>query len=332
MWLWTLCLGMRTRQFRSPFVRSFGRCCPFWWIFFRRLRVLLLLLLLLGLCSRISLTPLFLPLLLSTSRGSRGPARLWLMRMLAAAFLSSGRSDFSFLPPHNASYAVRGGFASGQAVPVNPSMLSHFEKQLKPSYHVGLTIREAATLESLLRCQAEALSHSMWVPSGLLGFVRLQNFAPADSSLFNTFVTSLSKSLAHQASLCASHTAFLVLKRRQFYLSHLPSYFSDVNKRSMLASPAVCSDFLFTEADVACLLSDTQTFSSLRSQQALMDVASRSVGARPRCSSPRRSPARQSPSHRCRESGSPARSSKLVRFGSPAPSSALKSSKWGFRR
>ena len=173
----------------------------------------------------------------------------------------------------------------------------------------------------------------MWVLSGLLGFVRLQNFAPADSSLFNTLVMSLSKSLAHQATLCACHTAFLVLKRRQFYLSHLPAYFSDVNKRSMLAAPAVCTDFLFAEADVSCLLLDTQTSSSLWSQQALVDVASRSAGARPRCSSPRRSPARQSPSgRRRRESGSPAHGSKPVRFDSPAPSSALKSSKRGFRR
>ena len=182
-------------------------------------------------------------------------------------------------------------------------------------------------MELSLRCQAEALSHSMWVLSGLLGFVRLQNFAPADVSLFNTLVTSLSKSLAHQASLYASHSAFLVLKRRQFYLSHLPAYFSDTNKRSMLAALAVCSDFLFAKADVARLLSDTQTSSSLRSQQALVDVASRSAGAHPRRGSPRRSPGR-----RRRESGSPAHSSKRVRFDSPAPSSVLKSSKRGFQR
>ena len=65
-------------------VRSeFRRMLSFLVDFFRRLRLLLLLLLLLGLCSRISLAPLFQPLLLSTSHGSRGSARLWLMRMLA---------------------------------------------------------------------------------------------------------------------------------------------------------------------------------------------------------------------------------------------------------
>ena len=45
-----------------------------------------------------------------------------------SAFLVSGRFDFSFLPPRNSSYAVKDEFASGQAVPVNPSLLSLYEK------------------------------------------------------------------------------------------------------------------------------------------------------------------------------------------------------------
>ena len=80
-------------------------------------------------------------------------------------------------------------------------LLSLFEQQLKPSHLVGISIQEAAALEASVRSQSETLSYSMWILSGLLAFVRLQNFAPEDSSLFNTLVTSLSKSLAHQATL-----------------------------------------------------------------------------------------------------------------------------------
>ena len=123
------------------------------------------------------------------------------------------------------------------------------------------------------------------------------------------------------------------IKRRQFYLSHLPAYFSDVNKRAMLAAPVVCADSLFMESDVTRLLSDTQTSSSLKSQQALVDVASNKSGPRRRRFSPARSPARSSPSRRRRrDSGSPSRGSKRVRFDSPAPSSALKPPNKGFRR
>ena len=109
-------------------------------------------------------------------------------------------------------------------------------------------------------------------------------------------------------------------------------YFLEVNKRPMLTSPLVCADTLFAEADVARMLSDSQNSSSLWSRHALVDVASRGSGTRRRRFSPGHSPSRSSPSHRHRrESGSPNRQSKRVRFDSPAPSSALKPSK-GFRR
>ena len=108
-----------------------------------------------------------------------------------ASFVASGCGDYLFLPSRSSTYAVHGDFAFGGAAPVNSSLLSLFERHLKPTHHVGLNIREAAALEASLRSQSEALSHSMWVLSALLGFVRLQNFAPEDSSLFNTVVTSL---------------------------------------------------------------------------------------------------------------------------------------------
>ena len=198
---------------------------------------------------------------------------------------------------------------------------------------MGLTIHEAVALEASLRLQSEALFHSMWVLSALLGFVRLQNFAPEDSSLFNTLVTSLSKSLAPQASLTATHTAFVGLKRREFYLSHLPAYFSDVNKRAMLLSPVVLLSSLFSDSNVTRLLEDIQTSSSLRSQQALVEVASQVAGARSHRFSPLRFPSSSSPARlRRRESDFPSRSGKRVRLDSTAPSSALKGPKSGFRR
>ena len=118
-----------------------------------------------------------------------------------------------------------------------------------------------------------------------------------------------------------SHTVFIGFKRREFYHSHLPAYFSEVNKRAILSSPLVCSDALFAESDIARLLADTPTSSSL------VDVASHGSGARRRHYSPHRSPTRSSPSrHRRRDSGSPSRQSKCVHFDLPAPSSALKGS------
>ena len=245
--------------------------------------------------------------------------------------LASGRADASILPQHVSQYSVRVEFASGTAVPVNPSLMSMFECLLCPSLQLGISLREAALMESSSRFHSEALSHLLWLLSGVLAFAHLQGFSPSDASLFNTLVTSLSKCLAHQASLTASMTAFLGLKRQQFYLSHLPAYFSEANKRSMLAAPLVCADSLFAESDIARLLVDTQTSSSLRSQQALVDAASCGSGVRRRRSSPAPSPSRSSARRRRCESGSPSRPAKRVRFDSPALSSAMKT-KQGFRR
>ena len=219
----------------------------------------------------------------------------------------------------------------GFAVPVNPSLLAKFDRPLCPSLHLRFTVREAAVLETSSRSFSESLSHAMWLLSGLLGLIRLQGFALSDAALFNTLVTSLSKCLAHQASLAASQTAFVGLKRRQFYLSHLPAYFSELNNRAMMASPLMCTDTLFAESDITGLLSDTQTSSSLRSQQALVDVASQDSGARRRRFSPVRSPPRSSPRRRRGDSGFLGRQSKRVWFDSPAPSFAPKPSK-GFWR
>ena len=187
----------------------------------------------------------FLPV--STPHQPRQPIYLaWFERVRSALseanarvalLLASGRSESSLLPPRSAQYAVKDDHALGSTVPVKPSLLAMFDCPLRPSLRLGLTVREAALLEESSCSLLESFSHAMWLLSGLLRFVRLQGFTPSDAALFNTLVTSLSKCLAHQASVAASHTAFVGLKHRQFYLSHLPAYFSEVNRLSMRCWP-----------------------------------------------------------------------------------------------
>ena len=123
-----------------------------------------------------------------------------------AALLTSGCPERLLLPQRLASYVVRSDCSLGRVVPVNESLLSHFERPLRMNLQMGVTVRDAMALEASCRAQSESLSYSMWVLSGLLGFVRLQDFTPADPALFNQLVTALSKSLAHQAQVTVSHT------------------------------------------------------------------------------------------------------------------------------
>ena len=50
-----------------------------------------------------------------------------------ASLLASSRAESGLLPPCLVQYAVRGEFALGSVVPVNPFLLSMFDKPLRPS-------------------------------------------------------------------------------------------------------------------------------------------------------------------------------------------------------
>ena len=63
------------------------------------------------------------------------------------------------LPQLLATYAVRGDCATGRAVPVNESLLAHFDRPLCPSLQLGLTVHDAMSLEASFCAQSEALSY-----------------------------------------------------------------------------------------------------------------------------------------------------------------------------
>ena len=65
-----------------------------------------------------------------------------------ASLLASGRPDSSLLPQRLSQYAVHGDFASSAAVPVNPSLLSMFERSLHPSLQLGISLCETVLMES----------------------------------------------------------------------------------------------------------------------------------------------------------------------------------------
>ena len=198
-------------------------------------------------------------------------------------------------------------------------------KQLIPSFHFGLFV-PAALAASLLSWSA-TVSQFLWVIFWIARFVRLQTFAQATSSLFLTLVPSFRRVLSSGFPVCFPLSSF----QRRLFLLLLHTYFSGVAKCALFAAPAVGSAFLFAEADVSRQLSDIQSSSSLRSQQSLVAISSRSAGARSSLFPSHGSPAQQYPTgHRCCDSGSPACGSCRGRLDSLSPSSALMSSWRGF--
>ena len=65
-----------------------------------------------------------------------------------ASILSSSCPEHIILPQRLTTYAVKGDCSLSRAVPVNESLLSHFERPLRPNLQLGITIRDAMALEA----------------------------------------------------------------------------------------------------------------------------------------------------------------------------------------
>ena len=231
------------------------------------------------------------------------------------------KMDKSLLPRRKPIYAPSGLPAEGRAVPVNEAFESLLSSAIKEYRDASISIGECLQLESTFRSHLEVISHCMWTLTGLLGLIKQEGYLPNDRSLFDQMVSSLSIGLAHQANMAAAGTSFMVLKRREVYVSRLQPIFPASIKSALLGSPTCSSDTLFHEAELSRLLELANSSSSFKSNQAMLDIAASAVG---RSRSPRRSSPR---SPRFRRRSPPSRSPKRVRFsGTPPPPPAAKSS------
>ena len=146
----------------------------------------------------------------------------------------SRRSVLGILSGRKSLYRVSGNPSGARAAVLNEEIEAHLDRKVPSHRLVGVTLADISALESSFKAQTEALSHSMWVLAGLLGMLRNDGYSPRDLPLFNQFVASLSMGMAFQANATCNGTAFSVLKRREYYNSHLPSYISEQQKAHLL--------------------------------------------------------------------------------------------------
>ena len=225
---------------------------------------------------------------------------------------SSSRGAKNLIPRRRRIYTVTSSSSSSEAPELNESLSAHIGV-LKPSRSVGISYAEATALETCLRNQSETLSHSMWVLSGLLAYVRNEGFVPKDPALFSQLISSLSMGLAQLSNSSAGSASFLCQKRRESFVGHLSPFFPEPSRAALLRAPVFSAPDLFREEDVSNLLSVARDFNTFKQHQDLYQAARRS--SRP--PSPRRSPSQlRSPPRYARRSRSPSpkRSPKRVRF------------------
>lgn len=139
-----------------------------------------------------------------------------------ALTVAEGRQDSTLLPKRKPLYGIAGNPVAGSRVLLNESVEALLSRVPAATRQVSISLRESAILEDAFRGQSEALSHSMWMFSGLVGFLKRDGYVPSDPALFDNLITSVSMGLAHQANIAAGCTTFVGRKRRDLYLSHLP--------------------------------------------------------------------------------------------------------------
>ena len=231
----------------------------------------------------------------------------WCERILVAledadnrllSHVSSERFDTNMILATHTFYGVVDNPSRGKFLPLNDSFSTLFDKVPSFTRLLGVSLKEAEVLESSFRNMFEILSHSMWILSGVLAYVKSQGFVPRDPSLFDQLVSSLSKGMAQQAN------SWLPARR-----SSAANEGSFTSLTFPLISPLALSDFLFSESVISRLLEVSCSSAALQSQQAIVEVASKGSG---RSRSPCRSSGRSF--SKCGSLCTPPRSSKCVKF------------------
>ena len=161
------------------------------------------------------------------------------------------------------------------------------------------------------------LSHTLWVLSAVLGYVKREGFVAKDASLFEKLVSSVSIGLADTANAASSGVYFIGTKRRQFYISHLPAFFPAHHKRALLKAPLNLASYLFSEIDISNMLNVSHSTSSLKSQQALLEVVSKSTPSSPKSPGKPASPNYKRKNDNANSKDN-SKSPKRVRFSSPS--------------
>ena len=168
---------------------------------------------------------------------------------------------------------------------MNPSFSRLAGAAAVGSKHWGsVTFAEMERLERLFRCQLEATSPSLWMMSGILTMLKHDGFNPSTPGLFNTAISSVSASLAFQASTAASGSVFLRAKRRESLLAHSKVPIPEPQKRALIVTPGSDSG-LFSEPLLDSVAAQVKEDSLVSSSLAVSKALSSCSGSKPLASS-----------------------------------------------
>ena len=243
--------------------------------------------------------------------------------------VSEGKSLSSMLTSVSRTERVSDSPCQGRAVKVNSQVFDLMASKPSESRSIPLSVREAATLETALRGLMESYNFQLWTVTALFRFLGDSGCCPMDDPLLDQFQRSFSRGAENVAAALASTTAFVTVKRRESFLSHMVPSVTDAQKRKFLSDPLFDQKDLFAPASIEAAREAARDVSLYRGAQSRPSTSSGLNQRRQFASSTPRG--RHNLSPRSRSQRSPA-SSSSGRFQPKKKSSDPPKKRGGFRR
>ena len=182
------------------------------------------------------------------------------------------------LPSRSNRHAVADLPLYASSLAVNPSF-----SQLSGAKAVGsrrwgsVSFSEMERIERLFRSQLVMTSKSLWLMSGILAMLKRDGFQPADPTLFNAALASVSATLSLQARSSACGSTFIRAKRRNSLLSHTAITVPETQRHALNVSPG-SESLLFNEEILGVIVTQIQQSSLISSNLAVSRLLGRGRG------------------------------------------------------
>ena len=151
------------------------------------------------------------------------------------------------------------------------------QKTILKSRASSVSLNDLEKLDRASRSILAGQSQSFWLLSSLLAQLRDEGYKPADPTLFDKNIATLSSSLASQTGLSSGVSEFATSKRRESYLAHASCPIAESVKRDLLVAPGTDS-LLFNQPlleKVVSTIKEDSLISSTASLASLSKAASR---------------------------------------------------------
>ena len=159
-----------------------------------------------------------------------------------------GKSLSTVMPSVSRVEKVSDSPCQGKELKVNSQVYDLMSSKPSDTRSVPMSVRDAAVLEKTLRSTLESYNFQLWTVTALFRFLGESGYFHLDDPLLDQFQRSFSRGTENVADGLASAVAFVTMKRRESFLSHMVPSVTEAQKRNLLSDPIFQQKNLFAPA------------------------------------------------------------------------------------